>query len=82
MEVFGCELDPLNIEGTAKEGIRRLKSFFRLLGMPTTLEEIGAKAEDVPEMVLHRAEKGFPFGGFQEIGPGEMADILFLCSEE
>ena len=82
VEVFGCELDPLNIEGTAKEGIRRLKSFFRLLGMPTTLEEIGAKAEDVPEMVLHRAEKGFPFGGFQEIGPGEMADILFLCSEE
>lgn len=82
VEVFGCELDPMDVERTAKEGILRLKSFFRLLGMPTTLEEIGAKVEDVPEMVLHRAEKGFPFGGFVEIGPGEMADILFLCSEE
>ena len=84
VEVFGCELDPMDIERTAKEGIRRLKSFFRLLGMPTTLGEIGAKVEDVPEMVLHRAEKpnGFPFGGVAEIGPGEMADILFLCGEE
>jgi hypothetical protein len=82
VEVFGCELDAMNVERTAKEGIRRLKSFFRLLGMPTTLKELGAKTEDIPAMVLHRAEKGFPFGGMVEIGPAEMADILLLCDEE
>ena len=82
VEVFGCELDAMDVERTAKEGIRRLKSFFRLLGMPTTLKELGAKTEDIPAMVLHRAEKGFPFGGMVEIGPAEMADILLLCDEE
>ena len=82
VEVFGCELDPMDVERTAREGIRRLKSFFRLLGMPTTLKELGAKTEDIPAMVLHRAEKGFPFGGMVEIGPAEMADILLLCDEE
>ena len=81
VEVFGCELDPMNVEKTAKEGIRRMKSFFRLLGMPTTLAEIGAKAEDIPVLVMHRSMKGFPFGGFAEIGPAEMADILCLCEE-
>ena len=81
VEVFGCEMDPMDVEKTAREGIRRLKSFFRLLGMPTTLKELGGRVEDIPEMVLHRAEKGFPFGGFAAIGPAEMADILCLCAE-
>ena len=82
VEVFGCELDPLDVERTAKEGIQRLKSFFRLLGMPTTLTELGGRTEDIPAIVLHRAEKGFPFGGMMDIGPAEMADILVLCDEE
>ena len=84
VEVFGCDMDPLDVEHTAKEGIRRTRSFFRLLGMPTTLKELGANAGDIPAMVLHRSEKpgGFPFGGFMDIGPAEMADILILCDEE
>ena len=82
VEVFGCELDPMDVERTAKEGIARLKSFFKLLGMPTTLRELGVKTEDIPAMVLHRAEKGFPFGGMMDIGPAEMADILLLCEGE
>ena len=58
-----------------------LRRFFRDLGMPTTLAEIGAKAEDIPAMVAHRAEKpkGFPFGGFVSIGPKEMEEILHLA---
>ena len=81
VEVFGCEMDPLNVERTAKEGIKRLKSFFRILGMPVTLGELGAKTEDVPNLVVHRAEKGFPFGSFLEIGPAQMVDILLLAEE-
>ena len=82
VEVFGCEMDPMDVEKTGKEGIRRLRSFFRLLGMPTTLQEVGGSVEHIPDMVLHRSAKGFPFGGFMEIGPAEMADILCLCEEE
>ena len=80
VNVFGCEMDFAHPENTAKEGIARLREFFRALGMPTTLSEIGGREEDIPAMAAHRAEKpnGFPFGGFVKIGPDEMEAILRL----
>ena len=74
-------MDFAHPEQTAQEGISRLKDFFRRLKMPVTLEEIGAKAEDIPAMVAHRAARpgGFPFGNFVKIGPKEMEDIYNLC---
>ena len=81
VNVLGCEMDFAQPERTARAGIARLREIFRSLGMPVTLSEIGAKAEDIPAMVSHRAEKpgGFPFGGFVKIGPEEMAAILRLA---
>ena len=69
-------------ERTAREGVARLRAFFRSLGMPTTFAEIGAKAEDIPAMAAHRAEKpgGFPFGGFVKIQPADMEAILRLAA--
>lgn len=77
--VFGCEMDYAQPERTAREGIARLRRFFRDLGMPVTLKELGAKAEDIPAMTAHRREKGFPFGNFVKIGPEEMEEILHLA---
>ena len=81
VNVMGCEMDSSHPERTAREGISRLRDFFRSLGMPVTLEEIGAKAEDIPAMIAHRKKKpnGFPFGGFVKIGPSEMEAILRLA---
>ena len=81
VNVMGCEMDFAHPENTAGEGIARLRAFFRSLGMPTTLAEIGARDEDIPAMAAHRAEKpnGFPFGGFVKIGPDEMQAILHLA---
>ena len=81
VNVFGCEMDFACPETTAKAGIARLREFFRTIGMPTTLAEVGGKEEDIPAMVAHRGEKpgGFPFGGFVKIGPSEMEAILRLC---
>ena len=81
VEVFGCEMDYDHPEYTAKQGIARLRAFFKSLGMPITLEEVGAKAEDIPAMVAHRDEKpgAFPFGGYVKIGAKEMEDILRLA---
>lgn len=82
VNVFGCEMDFACPENTAKEGIARLRAFFRSLNMPTTFAEIGAKAEDIPAMVAHRGEKpnGFPFGNFVKIGPSEMEAVLRLAA--
>lgn len=81
VRVFGCEMNFVNPEATALEGIQRLREFFRSLGMPVTFAEIGAKAEDIPDMVAHRAQKpnGFPFGNFVKIHPDDMTEICRLC---
>ena len=81
VNVMGCEKNESHPEVTAQEGISRLRDFFRSLGMPVTLEEIGAKAEDIPAMIDHRSKKpgGFPFGGFVKIGPSEMETILRMA---
>ena len=81
VNVMGCERNDAHPEVTAREGIARLRDFFRSLGMPVTLEEIGAKAEDIPAMIDHRSKKpeSFPFGGFVKIGPSEMEAILRLA---
>ena len=81
VNVMGCEMNFSHPEETAREGIARLKDFFRQLDMPVTLEQVGAKAEDIPAMIAHRAARpgGFPFGGFVKIGPDEMRAILHLA---
>jgi len=82
VRVFDCELNFAHPESTAQEGIRRLSLFFHSIGMPTTFHEIGARAEDIPLMVDHRAQKpdGFPFGGFVKINPPDMEAILRLAA--
>lgn len=81
VNVFGCEMNYGRPEETAKQGIARVREFFRSIGMPMTLKDVGADAKDIPAMISHRAEKpgGFPFGAFQKIGPQEMEEILRLC---
>ena len=80
VNVFGAEMDFARPERTAREGIARLRGFFRdTLKLPVTFAELGAKEEDIPAIIEHRREKGFPFGGFVRIGPEEMEKILRLC---
>lgn len=81
VNVLGCEMDYAHPEWTAQAGITRFRDFLRHLEMPATLSEVGGKAEDIPAIVAHRAEKpsGFPFGGFVKIGPVEMEEILRRC---
>ena len=81
--MFGCEMDLTHPERTARAGVARLRETFRSWGMPLTLEDLGAKAEDIPALTAHRAERpgGFPFGKFVSIGPGEMEAILHLAAK-
>ena len=80
VNVFGCEMDYACPERTAREGIARLRRFFREdLGLPGTLKEVGLAEEQIPALVEHRKEKGFPFGAFVKIGPQDMEAILRSC---
>lgn len=81
VNVFGAEMDYANPERTAREGVRRLRTFFHALGMPATLAELGGDEKDIPDMIAHRRQKpnGFPFGNFVKIHPDDMEAILRLC---
>lgn len=79
VEVFGCEMNWEKPELTAQEGINRVKQFCKDMGLPTTLGEVGATEADIPTIVEHRNEKGFPFGYYVPIGPEEMAEVLKLA---
>ncbi|MHB8061577.1 MAG: iron-containing alcohol dehydrogenase, partial [Ruminiclostridium sp.] len=62
-EVFGVENDPFDQEGTALKGIYALKDFFSSIGLPTSLSELGGKAEDIPFLA-----KNVNFGNSGTVG--------------
>jgi alcohol dehydrogenase YqhD (iron-dependent ADH family) len=68
-----CFEDPAR---TAREGIRRLEVFFREIGMPVTLKELGVKDDRLEEMARH--ERG-PIGSFVKLGKKEVRDIYTLA---
>lgn len=81
VRVWDCDMDFAHPEVTAKAGIARFRAFLKSIGMPLTLSEVGAKAEDIPAMTAHHGEKpgGFPLGSFVTVGPEEMTAILHLA---
>ena len=57
VRVHGCLMDFAHPERTALEGIERHEQFLRDIGMPVTLKELGAKAEDIPYLAA-KTKKG------------------------
>ncbi len=63
----------------ALQGIARLKDFFRSLGMPVTLAELGVPDPDIPELVrrLHD-NKGAVIGGYYRLEAPQTTEIYRL----
>lgn len=76
--VFDVEHDYASIERTAREGIRRLRAFWKGIGLPGTLAEMGVGADRFDEMARKATESG-PVGHFVELGPAEVRAILELA---
>lgn len=67
VRVWGCQMDFANPEATAKAGIEALRSFLTSIGMPRNFAELGAKKEDIPEMVetlCYRGTRNGSISGF------------------
>jgi alcohol dehydrogenase YqhD (iron-dependent ADH family) len=65
-------------ERTALEGIGRTKSFFRDIGLPTTLQELGIRDDRMEEMAKKATEKG-PVGNFARLGAKDVVSIYRLA---
>lgn len=64
--VWGCQMDFEHPEVTAKAGIEAFRNFLISIGMPKNFEELGAKEEDIPQMVktLCEINSNGTVGGF------------------
>ncbi|OHD67571.1 MAG: butanol dehydrogenase [Spirochaetes bacterium RBG_13_68_11] len=76
--VFGVEHSFAHPERTAREGIRRLEEFFRRIGMPVTLRELGVPVDRLAEMARKCTERG-PVGNFVKMGEREVLEVLELA---
>lgn len=67
--IFGVE-DSGDKEADALEGVRRLRSFYRSIGMPLTLAELGITTPDIDDLVRRvHTNKGASFGAYFAITP-------------
>lgn len=64
----------------ATQGISRLKAFFKSIGLPVTLDELGVTDPDIDAMVrqLHQI-KGQSFGGYLKLTPADTTRIYTLA---
>ena len=79
--VWGCEMNYEHPEVTAMEGIQRFEQFLRDIGMPVTLKELGAKAEDIPFLAQHtkRNNGGKLCGFFVAMDTAGIEEVLRIA---
>jgi alcohol dehydrogenase YqhD (iron-dependent ADH family) len=75
-EVFGVEEE--NDEKAALAGIEETKEFFRNIGMPVSLNELGVPADRLDEMARKCTERG-NVGSFVELSKNDVLSILKLA---
>lgn len=80
VRVFGLPMDFEHPEATALAGIRQLEAFFRQLGLPVTLGELGVPTDRLEEMARKCTERG-PIGSFASLGEKEVLAIYRLAAE-
>jgi alcohol dehydrogenase YqhD (iron-dependent ADH family) len=83
VRVWGCNMDFANSEATALEGIKRLESFWKSIGLPVSFKELGAKEEDIPFMVKSIGLKeGECLGRFVPLNNEDIEKIYRLALAE
>lgn len=82
VRVWGCEMDFVNPENTAKAGIEALRSFLISIGMPKNFEELGAREADIEKMAhtccYGNANQNGTVGGFVTLEQKDVEAIYRL----
>ena len=77
--VWGCPMDFDNPEATAMAGIKAFRSFLTSIGMPSTIEELGATEADIEYFVKTLGLNGKKTGGFVGLGQEDASNIYKLA---
>jgi alcohol dehydrogenase YqhD (iron-dependent ADH family) len=78
VRVWNVEPDFRDVEKTALEGIKRLKDFYREIGLPVTLKEMNIPYDRLEEMAEKCTEDG-PRGNFAKLGKDDVLQILMMA---
>ena len=73
-EVWNVPTDPFDQEAVALEGIQKTKDFFRSLGMPVTLKELGVRKKDMDFLCSGRC-----VGHFVELHEDDIRKVYELA---
>lgn len=79
--VWGVHMDFADPEKTALAGIHALRRFLTSIGMPGNFAELGAKAEDIPQMAktaCYGNGRGGSIGGFVALHEEDVVNIYNL----
>ena len=66
-------------ETIIREGIARLERFYRELGLPTSMEELGIRPEDFPLMAEQAISVRGPVGGLERLDAEDVRNIYRLA---
>lgn len=80
VRVWGCHMDFANPENTARDGIRRFRSFLHSIGMPINFAELGAREEDIPALVDKLGIGSGRTGGFVKLSAEDIAEIYRIAA--
>lgn len=79
VEVFNCDMDYANPAATALAGIEATERFFRSMGMPGTLRELGITAKDIPVMAERCIAQNGPLPCYKPLQYADVVEIYKLC---
>ena len=81
VRVFGCQMNFEDPETTALEGIHRFRSFLHRIGMPVNFTELGAKEEDIPQLVEKLGLGSGKSQGFVPLSSEDAAAIYKIAAK-
>jgi len=79
--VFDVEYDLAHLERTVLVGIERLEMFYRSIGMPTRLCDIGVADTDIEELARLSCMKTGTIGGSFKLDVADVEKLLWLAAE-
>lgn len=78
VRIWDAEYDYECSERTALQGIKAMEEFFKEIGMPVRLNELGVKSDRLEEMAEKATERG-PIGNLKELNKDDVLSILKLA---
>jgi len=81
MRIFDVEYDIDDEARTAMEGIKQLEAFFKRIGVPATMQDMGIKTTERYMEMAEKACQNGPLGDIKKLEAQDVYNILMLATQ-